>query len=294
MINSQHISTIGVDLGGTKVRSGRVLNGRVEASHQLPVPKGGSVDEVIRVICTTIDEVFTPTVKAIGVGVPSVVDIDQGIVYDVQNIPSWKEVALKKILENKYNVEVAINNDVNCFALGENYYGIGREYDNFVALIIGTGMAAGVIIDNKIYNGSNCGAGEFGMISYLEHNYEYYCSGQFFTNVHQQNGESVYFKAKEGDAGSLDIYVEFGTHLGNAIKTILYALDPEIIIMGGSVASAYPFFKRSLWESIDQFAYSPALEKLKIEQSTNTEIAVLGAATLNNTIEVNQLSRTFK
>lgn len=294
MINAEQISTLGVDLGGTKVRAGRVCNAQVEASHQEKVPSGGSVEEVVQVICTTIDEVFTPSVNSIGVGVPSVVDIDTGIVYDVQNIPSWKEVPLKSILENKYGVAVAINNDVNCFALGENYYGIGRAYENFVALIIGTGMAAGVIINNQIYNGSNCGAGEFGMIPYLEYNYEYYSSGQFFTNIHQQNGEQVYAKAMQGDSAAINIYTEFGTHLGNAVKTILYALDPEIIIIGGSVAGAYPFFKRSLWESINHFAYSPTLEKLKIEQSLNPDIAVLGAAALNHKIEENQLSRTFK
>src|SRR5690606_24955530 len=116
--------------------------------------------------------------------VPSVVDVDKGIVYDVQNIPSWKEVPLKAIMEERYGVPVQVNNDANCFALGEKYFGQGRDSKAFIGLTLGTGLGAGIILNDKLYAGPNCGAGEFGMVPYLDYHYEYYASGQFFTLLH--------------------------------------------------------------------------------------------------------------
>ena len=274
------MAVIGVDLGGTKVLAGRIVNSKIANTHREDVPQGGSVEEVLEVICTSIDAVNSEEVIAIGVGVPSVVDIERGIVYDVQNIPSWKEVPLKDLLEEKYSKPVFINNDANCFALGERHFGKGKDYENFAALIIGTGIAAGIIIDGKIYNGANCGAGEFGMIPYLDHHFEYYASGQFFQNVHNTTGEIINKRALEGDGDALEILNEFGFHVGNTINAILYAIDPKKIILGGSVSKAYSFFEKSLWEQVKTLAYTSVVDNLKIEISEIQDIAVLGAAAL--------------
>ncbi len=280
MNHQNDISVIGVDLGGTKILSGKVCNAEMIEKFKVQVPKNGTEDEVLQAICNTIDNIIDNSVSGIGIGVPGIVDIDKGIVYDVQNIPSWEKVYLKDILEEKYQIPVIINNDANCFALGEKYFGEGRNYENYAALIIGTGVAAGIIIQNKIYNGSNCGAGEFGMIPYLDHHFEYYCRGQFFNNIHNANGEKVFQKASSGDPESLEMFQDYGTHLGNAINAILYSIDPEIIIMGGSVSKAYKFFKDSLWKSIGKLAYKSVVDRIKIVISSNPDIAVLGAAAL--------------
>lgn len=271
---------IGVDLGGTKVLASKIDQQAVLQSHKTQVPKGGSETAVLEAIYQVIDPLLNDQIAGIGIGVPSVVDVEKGIVYDVQNIPSWKEVPLKMILEKRYSVPVFLNNDANCFAIGEQYFGEGRNYKNFVALIVGTGIAGGLVLHNKLYNGFNAGAGEFGMLPYLDQHLEYYCSGQFFQNVHQTEGPLVYEKAVAGDTTALAMFSELGHHLGHAIKAILYTLDPEVIILGGSVAKAYPFFEKSLWKSVHTLAYSSVVKRLKIKQSTNPEIAVLGAAAL--------------
>lgn len=77
---------------------------------------------------------------AIGIGVPSVVDREKGIVYNVVNIPHWEEVHLKEILEACFSVPVYVDNDANCFALGERIFGEGKTVDNFVGLTLGTGL----------------------------------------------------------------------------------------------------------------------------------------------------------
>lgn len=273
-------AVIGVDLGGTKVLASQVHQEQVKQSCKTNVPQGGSETAVLEAIYSVIDPLFSTQITGIGVGVPSVVDVEKGIVYDVQNIPSWKEVHLKTILQERYKVPVYLNNDANCFAIGEQYFGEGRNYKNFVALIIGTGIAGGLVLQDQLYNGFNGGAGEFGMLPYLDQHVEYYASGQFFENVHQTEGPLVYEQAKAGDPSALAMFEELGHHIGHAIKAILYTLDPEVIILGGSVAQTYPFFEKSLWKAVQTLAYSSVVKRLEIKISSNPEIAVLGAAAL--------------
>ena len=84
------------------------------------------------------------SVTSIGIGVPGLVDTNRGLVYDVINIPSWKEVALQKYMEERYHLSVYINNDANCFALGEYYFGKGKGFNSVVGLTVGTGIGAGL------------------------------------------------------------------------------------------------------------------------------------------------------
>lgn len=271
---------IGIDLGGTNVRAGIIDNDKLIDVISVRVHSDGSVDEVMQDIWSLLDDAVDPSVEAIGIGVPSVVDVEKGIVYDVVNIPSWKEVHLKELVEARYHIPVLVNNDANCFALGEKYFGKGRDVHSMIGLTIGTGMGAGVIINDRLYAGSNCGAGEFGNVAYMDKYYEYYASGQFFQNIHRTTGERVYQKAREGDQTALEIFEELGVHIGNAINMILYTYDPELIILGGSVSGGYDYFERSMWNRIRTFAYPKSLEKLRIEISDLENGGVLGAAAL--------------
>lgn len=274
------IKIIGVDLGGTHVRAGIVSSGKLANIASVRIPADGSVDEVLGVIFQLIDPLIDANIKAIGIGVPSVVDVEKGIVYDVQNIPSWKVVELKKLMEERYRLPVLINNDANCFALGEKYFGKGQKAHSLIGLTIGTGFGAGIIINDKLYAGVNCGAGEFGYVNYLDQYFEYYASGQFFENCYQTNGEVVFQKAQSGDPLSIMILEELGTHIGNAIKMILYTYCPELIILGGSISKSYSFFQKNMWERIRTYVYSNTLEHFHLEISELENGGVLGAAAL--------------
>jgi glucokinase len=271
---------LGIDLGGTHVRAGIVSEGHLANIVSERIPASGSVDVVLEVIYRLIDPLIKVNIKAIGVGVPSVVDIEKGIVYDVQNIPSWKVVELKKLMEERYHLPVLINNDANCFALGEKYFGKGQKAHSLIGLTIGTGMGAGIIINDKLYPGLSTGAGEFGNVDYLDKYYEYYASGQFFENCYHTNGEVVFQKAQSGDPLSIMILEELGTHIGNAIKMILYTYCPGLIILGGSISKSYSFFQNTMWDRIRTYVYSNTLEHFHLEISELENGGVLGAAAL--------------
>jgi len=273
-------AVIGIDLGGTNVRAGVVIDGRLAKVHAVPVRGEGSERDVLEDLFRAVDPVMGPEVAGIGAGVPSIIDLKTGTVYDVQNIRAWAKVPLKAILEERFRVPVYVNNDANCFAAGEKIFGRLGPYDHGVGLIVGTGLGAGVIANGRLYSGINCGAGEFGMLPYLDRNFEAYASGQFFRRVHGTTGRETAERAARGDAAALGIFAEFGRHLGEALKAVCYAVDPEIIVLGGSVSKSYGFFREALREAFATYAYSLAKERLKIEVSETENIAILGAAAL--------------
>lgn len=271
---------IGIDLGATNIRGGLVSGDVISNKLSKPIRSKGTVDEVLQDIFDLTDQLVNDRVAGIGIGVPSVVDLEKGIVYDVQYIPSWKEVPLKALMEERYKLPVYVNNDANCFALGEFYFGKGRGQEHMIGLTLGTGVGAGVIINKHLYAGPNCGAGEFGMAQYLDHHYEYYACGQFFENVYHTDGQLVFERAMAGEPQALQWYSEMGSHLGYTIKLVLYAYDPPLIVFGGSVRHAYPFFQKAMWERINTFAYTRTLARLRIELSELDNSGILGAAGL--------------
>jgi glucokinase len=270
---------LGIDLGGTNIRGGIVNGNELSGVKTEGVNANGSLEGVLNEVYQFIDQFISHNINAIGIGVPGLVS--NGKVFDVINIPSWKEIPLKNLIEDHYQLPVAVNNDANCFALGEFYFGKGKEYHSMIGLTIGTGLGSGIIIHKKLYAGSNGGAGEFGMMDYLDQCYEYYASGQFFQNVYGINGEEVFNQAKQGNKAALNMYEEMGMHLGNAIKAILYATDVELIVLGGSVRHAFPYFSKSMWKQVETFAYKTSIQRLKIEVAKLENSGVPGAAALH-------------
>lgn len=271
---------LGIDIGGTYLKIGRVENGNIVKQTSKSVDSKATEEETLFSLFEAIDSIINSDVSAIGIGVPAVVDPITGVVYDVQNIPSWKEVDLKNIMEKRYNLPVYLNNDANCFALGEKIFGKGKDYENFIGLSIGTGIGMGIIINNSLYNGVLCGAGEVGMLPYKDGIMEDYSSSFFFLKNYHQTAEELSLSAAEGNQKALQAYTEFGFHLGECIKSILYMYAPEAIILGGSISKSFTLFKESLELSLKSFAYQKQIEDLKIMTSNKEGIAILGAASL--------------
>ena len=273
-------TVIGIDLGATKIQAGRIRQNEIEQEYYRPISAGKAKESVLNEVIEAIEKVFVQGTDSIGVGVPGLVDVERGIVYDVTNIPSWDEVFLKDRLESHFDCPVYINNDANCFALGEKYFGKARGYSNIVGVTLGTGVGAGIIIHDHLYTGKSCGAGEFGMIPYNGHNFEYFCSGRFFREAHHQDGDELFTRAERGETDALELYQQYGYHIGQVVSTILFAVDPEIIVFGGSISRAFPYFKDAMWKVLDAFLYKSVIEHLTIEITDSPKIAILGAGAL--------------
>ena len=273
-------NVIGVIFSGKYLHVARLENGTIAASIHKEINNMESEEVILGEIISTINEVHNDTVAGIGVGMPSLVDIREGIVFKPTNIPSWNKVYLKDILEERFKIPVFVNNDANCFALGEKYFGAAKDFDNIAGITIGTGMGVGIIINGRLYSGRNAGAGEFCSIPYRDHDYEYYCSIKYFEEKYGIRNDVLFKRAQKKDKIALAIYEMFGVDLGNAVKTVMYALDPDVIVIGGRLAEAYDYFKESMFKTVKTFIYKNSLKQIKILKSTEPDISVYGAAAL--------------
>ncbi len=271
---------IGIDMGGTNLRAALVDTLGVVKKEQVASPAQGTEQEAIDALSKLIERLFGDGVEGIGAGIPSVIDRENGIVYNATNIPSWKEVRLKDILQRRFGVKAAIDNDSNCFTLGVARYGEGRRFSNFVGATLGTGLGGGIIIDGQLYGGENGGAGEIGSLAYLDSDLEHYCSSMFFTRVCHATAEELYHRATSGDAEAAARWQEFGRHMGNMVKAVMFAYDPEAVIIGGGIARAFALFEPSMRATVATFPYPKSVERLHILPSTLPDAALLGAASL--------------
>lgn len=282
---------IGVDLGGTNLRCGTVNYGKLVDLVSTPLLEKDNEQSVLNQITSLISKQFSSKVEAIGIGVPSVVDPVNGIVYDTANIPSWKEVHLKEELENVFQVPVSVNNDANCFVLGEKYFGQAIGHQNVVGLTLGTGVGAGLILNEQLYYGNNCGAGEYGMSPFLDSDFEHYCSAMFFEQKHNTHALDTYHAAIKGDKKALSLFNEMGTNMSYLLKNVLYTLDPQLIILGGSISKAYAYFSDAMHQGLTDFGFPKSLEKVKVVVSELENAGVLGAAMLHKEYQLSQLTQ---
>lgn len=273
-------SIVTLDIGGTTINAGRYSNGVIEENITRDFASSESEAKVLAFIILCIDSVKNESMEAISIGVPCIVDVENGVVFDAVNIPAWKEYNLKAAIKAHYNCDVYINNDVNCFVAGEYAYGNGVNHKDVVGICLGTGFGSGFVLNNKLHAGHNCCAGEVGGIGYLNATIDDYCSGQFFKDHYQLTGAELAKRAHTGDKEALHAFDEFGKHLAKAISYLLFIVDPQVITIGGSVSKSYSLFIDALWKELENFPYKVVVNNLKIKQSQLENAALLGAAHL--------------
>lgn len=271
---------IGVDLGGTKVAAGRVREGELMQLVKHSVPAQEDKETVLAVVMDAIAEVMSPEVVAIGCGVPSVVDVADGVVREVGNIPSWKAVPLRAELEQRFGIPVAIDNDANVFALGEFVFGAGKDHQHLVGITLGTGLGAGVIVDGRLLHGANCGVGELGKTARKGMRLEDWCASTYFPREWNASAGELHRRARDGDPHAIEVFGHYGEELSEAIKRALYVYDPQIIVLGGSISTAFDLFEDRMRRGLDDFAYPHIIDRALIEKSGLENAPVLGAAAL--------------
>ena len=271
---------LGIDIGGTTISLGLVEGNEIIDKVRVPsFPENATLDETLDYLSGRISEVITPAVTRIGIGVPTLVDVQRGIVYDALNIPSWKEVHLKEVLEARFGLPVSVNNDANCYALGAAAR-LGMKYPSLVCITLGTGTGVGIVIDGKLFCGANCGAGEICSLPYNGSILEAFCSKQFFENK-GLNSRAASRAAEEGDPRAMALFDEFGRHMGTLLSVVMYAYDPACIVIGGGVANAHALFRTAMERTLaEKYQYAHALERLRIEFMPDDDLPVLGASLL--------------
>lgn len=274
------MNVLGIDIGGTSIVGGKIEDGRIvgQSKDGTRASEGGDVS--LGVLKSVVAELVDGQTRAIGVGVPSVVDRKTGIAYNVQNIAGWDEVDIRGILGREFGLPVFVDNDANCFAFGEKIFGKGREFSNFVGVTLGTGVGSGIISAGRLLPDANCGSGEFGEVRIGGVKFDDWCGSHFFPDETGMSGAELSALARKGDAKALKAFEEYGRRLSELIKLIVLVLDPEAVIFGGSIAKSFDFFGDAIRANLADFPYPKSIEKLRILASDSNDSGVLGAASL--------------
>jgi glucokinase len=317
---------IGIDMGATTIKAGvvefnsaqnkfSILSQNVIETHALKGP-----DSVIKQLFYVINELLHEhkysEITGIGIGAPGIVSLDGGTVINPPNFSDWNEVNVGFLVHQKFNLDVAVENDANVAAIGEAKFGAGTNHKDFLFVIWGTGVGGGIILDGKIYHGPTGGAGEIGHIT-IDYNgplcncgnrgcIESYIGQRYLSdwtrvklqmkpkdsppskiiqlvggNLDAIEPSIISLAANQGDKFAEEILLEAGTLLGVAIASMFNALDLRVAVIGGGISAAGKF----VFDAIQNSARSRVLQSIKsgitiIPAKLGNTAGMIGAACL--------------
>lgn len=250
-----------IDLGGTNLKIALIdLRYRLIKRQALSTQSFLTKQRLISSLCSAVEAMILGAglrkgdILGVGLGLPGPVDADKGIVHFLPNIPGWKEVALKKILEKRLKLAVYLDNDAKLMTLAEHRLGAAAGFRNAVCLTLGTGVGAGIIIGNELYRGRDNASAEIGHLPINEKGPRCNCGGIACLEAYIGNRrilkrardsfgnrislERLAFLAKKGNSKARSVWLEVAGHLGVALAAAANLLNPECIVIGGGVAGA--------------------------------------------------------
>lgn len=271
---------IGIDIGGTSMVAARFSDSEILDRSEVATGADRQADEIMEALFGAIDKVLTSDVVGIGIGMPGFMDTASGEILLINNIPSFNGFSVKKAVEKQFKLPVFQNNDANCFALGEAWFGAGKAYTNMVGVTLGTGLGGGIIINRKIHTGLAGGAGELGCFSFKSGIVEDTCSAALFANKYKKSGTELYEAAKKGEQEALAAFDELGRNIGEMLRTVMFILAPEAFVIGGSVTGGWEFLEKPIREEIDKFPVDLISSKTVLEKAQLDNAGLYGAAAL--------------
>jgi glucokinase-like ROK family protein len=247
----------------------------------------------------------------IGVGVPGLADTLQGKLIFAPNL-HWKEIPIRAILSNRFQLPVFVENEAHNAALGEYYYGAAQGKDDYIYLSTGIGLGGGIMIGGKLFKGSKGFAGEIGHTTIYEGGeicgcgsrgcWETYVGPRYMIRRIRQTLEegnpslinellkgdlnrltvdTVVEAAKRGDQIALSALREVGVHLGVGISNLINIFNPELVVVGGALSPASPWLIPIIKNQIRENALQPLVQTVNIIPSQlGVDSCVMGAVAL--------------
>ena len=283
------MNILAIDIGGTMIKYGLVSSdGKILSTDKIKTEASKGLNNILN----KIDNIFKRYKEnnPVGIAVSGTGQIN-GMIGKVIGgnpiIPNWIGTNLVKILEEKYNLPIVLENDVNCVALGEKWIGAGKDLSNFICLTIGTGIGGGIILNNQLFRGENFVAGEFGHILIKKGEFEQFASTTALIRLVKErtgktlNGKEIFDLEKKEIVEYQEVISEWIENLTDGLSSIVYCFNPANMILGGGVTGqGEPLINRiknSLFKKIGpQFK-----EKLNIIQAKlGNNAGMIGASYL--------------
>jgi glucokinase len=223
---------------------------------------------------------------AVGMGSPGPLDTRNGRLLAVDNLPNLAGFDMAGFIQHEFGAPLYMENDANCFALGEAMQGAGRGKALVVGVTLGTGFGCGIVIEGKILTGVTDNAGEVAYCPVSGGTFDQMLSGsgvqRFYTRITGKEAppaKEIGEMAERGDADALQTWCYYGAAVGTALGTISAILDPSIVVLGGSVARRLPLFRQPLETKLRSILAPPAAEKIEVAAAElDSTAGVAGAA----------------
>ncbi len=278
---------IAIDLGGTNFKCALLdSNLKIKAKSIFSTKSFANKEKLIAGIAAAINSfIFNlklekKNILGIGIGLPGPVDSAKGIVHFLPNIKGWKEVALKRILETKIKLPVFIDNDAKLMTLAEYSLGAAAGYKNVLCLTLGTGVGAGLILNEVLYRGNDNAAGELGHLPLNESGPFCGCGSQACLETYIGNAalikaarkefradislELVSQMAKAHQLKAIKFWNQIGVKLGLVLSGVVNLLNLDAIVIGGGVASSGKTLFASVKQTISKRAMSIQAKRVKV------------------------------
>ncbi|MDB4866938.1 MAG: hypothetical protein JWR03_1271 [Cohnella sp.] len=294
----------GMDIGGTKcaVTLGRTREAGIELLVKQSFPTPSTPQETIRQLIDTLERLLTEKhseepLQAIGISCGGPLDSQSGVVLSPPNLPGWDRIDCVSPMRERFGVPVGLQNDANACALAEWKWGAGRGCRNIVFLTFGTGMGAGLILNGRLYTGTNDMAGEVGHVRLAQDgpvgydkagSFEGFCSGGGIALLARDRAEAAIAQgnppsfcassdelgdittqkvgeaAQQGDPLALEIFRVVGTRLGQGLAILVDILNPERIIIGSIYGRQQSMLEPIVMEQLTQEALPLNLNVCKV------------------------------
>ncbi|MCK4530776.1 MAG: ROK family protein, partial [Candidatus Marinimicrobia bacterium] len=262
---------VGIDFGGTSMKIG-IINeeGSIIIKNSCVTDPNKSGDDIIKHIAECTQKVINNSklpqkdIMGIGIGTPGLLNPETGVLKVAVNIPNLNGIHVTKGISDILGKPTFLDNDVNTMSLGEFYYGAGKGLKHVIALTLGTGVGGGIILNGELYRGASFTAGELGHVSISRDGKSCPCGNngcleryigrdgiieRFMVSKNKgvetsidkylEDGEvtpkAIAMAAGDGDVLSIRVLEETGKILGSVLATLVNALNPQAIIIGGGV-----------------------------------------------------------
>lgn len=308
--------SIGIDIGGTNITVALVTgNGEILRKIRFPTRAEEGKTKTIKCILKALGAIMkglrSNSIEGIGIGAAGDIDQDRGVVRFSPNL-LWKDVPIVRLIREKFNLKVVLDNDANAAAWATYILETGRKVKNLLCITLGTGVGGGIILNGRIYHGASGSAGEIGHMTLNPQgqrcrcgNYgclETYIGSAYIVkkaireirkgekslikkiaggNLKSVTPETIQAAALKGDKLARRIWKEAGEYLGIALSGVINLLNPEVIVFGGGVARAGELIFKPMKAEIRKRTFKTPFEKVKFTCTRfGEDLGVIGAALL--------------
>jgi glucokinase len=308
---------VGLDVGGTSMKAGVVDdNGKPFSAVSLPTePERGQeagLERMCESIRRAVDEanLHMTDITAIGVATPGLMDIPAGLILDPPNLKPWRNVPVRKHIQEAFGLPTAFQNDANAAALGEFWVGAGRDVQSMVLFTLGTGIGGGIILGDRVLEGEHSHGGELGHIkiemtnprlcscgrrgcleayasatSVVHRTFEALATDKGRSSLHQANQQGeltahvIFDSAAAGDALAGQIVEDTAFYLAVGAMNLMHTIDPDMVVFGGGMTAAGEVFLERIRHHVRELAFAVPAARTQIRfAQLGSDAGFIGAA----------------